>query len=237
MKTYIAVVSFLILIFSISEGGYSQNTSSSKSYGQITGTVKVFEKNFMGNLKEKDDMSGVVVYLTGFETKPPKDVPDLVQQNKTFRPTLLPIVAGQSVSFPNRDGIYHNVFSVSPVKSFDLGQYKSTDPPKDVTFDKPGLVPVFCNIHPQMISFVLVLENGAFGETNKEGKFVISGVPPGRYTINVWKPKTQRVSSEIEVVPGQETVVNLELNEVEKIPPHKRKDGSNYPGYQDDWES
>jgi hypothetical protein len=88
-----------------------------------------------------------------------------------------------------------------------------------------------------MISFVLVLENGAFGETDKEGKFVISNVPPGRYTINAWKPKTQRVTSEIEVAPGQEAVVNFELKEVEKIPSHKRKDGSNYPGYQDDWES
>ncbi len=237
MKTCFSVLACLTLIFFILKGAHSQNTNSSKSYGQIIGTVKIFEKSFFGDLKEKDDMSGVVVYLTGFEAKPPKDVPNLVQQNKTFRPTVLPVVAGQSVSFPNRDGIYHNVFSVSPIKSFDLGQYKSTDPPKDVKFDKPGLVPVFCNIHPQMISFVLVLENGAFGETDKGGKFVISNVPPGRYTINAWKPKTQRVSSEIEVAPGQEAVINLELKEVEKIPPHRRKDGSNYPGYQDDWES
>jgi plastocyanin len=233
MKPCTLVLSLFILLFLISSGSYSQNTGYSKSYGQITGTVKVFEKNFMGKLKEKDDMSGVVVYLTGFETKPPKDVPKLVQQNRTFRPVVLPIVAGQTVSFPNHDGIYHNVFSVSPVNSFDLGQYKSTDPPKEVKFDKPGLVPVYCNIHPQMISFILVLENGDFAETDKEGKFVISDVPPGRYTINAWRPKTQRVSSEIEVTPGQKTLINFELKEVEKIPPHKRKDGSSYPGYGD----
>ena len=236
-KSCISLLTIIILTFCISIDGYTQNSSSNKNYGKITGTVKVFGKNFIGNLKEKDDMSGVVIYLTGFETKPPKDVPNLVQQNKAFNPTLLPIVAGQTVSFPNRDAIYHNVFSVSPVKSFDLGQYKSTDPPKDITFDKAGLVPVFCNIHPQMISFVLVLENNVFGETDKEGKFVIPNVPPGRYTINAWKPKTQRMSSDIEVIPGQETVINFELKEVEKIPPHKRKDGSNYPGYRDDWES
>ncbi|HLE26334.1 MAG TPA: carboxypeptidase regulatory-like domain-containing protein [Thermodesulfobacteriota bacterium] len=237
MKKWIIVLTSSILTFCISISGYTQNSKSTKGYGKITGTVKVFEKNLLRDFKEKDDLSGVIVYLTGLETKPPKEVPNLVQQNKAFNPTLLPIVAGQTVSFPNHDGIYHNVFSVSPVKSFDLGQYKSTDPPKDITFDKAGLVPVFCNIHPQMISFVLVLENNAFGESDKEGKFVIPNVPPGSYTINAWKPKTQRMSSEVEVLPGQETVINFELKEVEKIPPHKRKDGSNYPGYQDDWES
>ncbi len=236
MKKWLIVLTNLILTLCISTGGYTQNSNSTKSYGKITGTVKVFEKNFIGNLKEKKDMSGVVVYLTGFETKPPKDVPNLVQEKKAFHPMLLSIVAGQTVSFPNHDGIYHNVFSVSPIKSFDLGQYKSTDPPRDVTFDKPGVIPVYCNIHPQMISFILVLENDAFGNTDKEGRFVIFNVPPGRYTINAWKPKTQRMYSEIEVLPGQEKVINFELKEVEKIPSHKRKDGSNYPGYGDDRE-
>ena len=217
----------IFLIFGISISAYSQNSNSSD--GKITGTVKVLEKKFMGKLKEKDDMSGVLVYLTGFVTQPPKEIPNLIQEDKTFHPMFLPIVAGQAVSFPNHDNIYHNVFSVSPINSFDLGQYKSTAPPKDITFDKPGLVPVFCNIHPQMISFVLVLENKAFAETAKDGKFVIADVPPGRYTINAWKPKTQRVNSEVEVLPGQETIVNFELKETEKIPSHKRKDGSDYP--------
>ena len=233
-KACIAILFCLIFILRISLSAYSQNSSSPN--GKITGTVKVLEKKLMGGLKEKDDMSGVLIYLTGFITEPPNEISNLIQEDKTFHPMLLPIVAGQTVSFPNHDNIYHNVFSVSPIKSFDLGQYKSTDPPKDVTFDKPGLVPVFCNIHPQMISFVLILENKAFAETAKDGKFIITDVPPGRYTINAWKPKTQRVNSEIEVLPGRETVVSFELKEVEKIPPHKRKDGSEYPGG-DDWES
>ena len=234
MKTWITILYGLIFILGISTEGYTQNSHSAN--GKITGTVTVLKKKFMGGFKEEDDLSGVVVYLTGFQTEPLKEVPSLVQENKSFHPTLLPIVAGQAVVFPNHDNIYHNVFSVSPVKSFDLGQYKSTDPPKNITFDKPGLVPVFCNIHPQMISFVLVLENKAFAETVKDGKFVITDVLPGRYTINAWKPKTQRQTSEIEVLPGQETVVNFELKEIEKIPPHKRKDGSDYPK-SDDWDS
>jgi len=237
MKATISIVSFLIFTIYVSQDVIGQNTNSTKGSGTVSGTVTIREKKMFGDLKEKDDMSGVVVYLTGYESKPPSKVPNLVQENRAFNPKVLPIVAGQTVSFPNLDGIYHNVFSVSPVKSFDLGQYKSTDPPKDVTFDKPGLVPVFCNIHPQMISFVLVLENGAFSETRKEGKFVISNVPPGKYTINAWKPKTERVSTEIEVKSGKETLVNLELKETGKIRPHKRKDGTNYPGEEDDWES
>jgi plastocyanin len=236
MKMWVGILC-LILTLGSSLRVYSYDANSNKSYGKVVGKVTVLEKKLIRGLKEKDDMSGVVVYITGFETEPPKGIPNLVQENETFRPTLLPIVAGQTVRFPNQDDIYHNVFSVSPIKSFDLGQYKSVDPPKEVTFDKPGLVPVFCNIHPQMISFVLVLENGAFTETEEDGKFILENIPPGRYTINAWKPKTQRVSKEIEVSPGQETVINFELKETEKIPPHKRKDGSDYPEEEDDWES
>ena len=73
------------------------------------------------------------------------------------------------MSFPNRDRLYHNVFSVSPTLSFDLGQYKSSDPPRTQVFEKAGLVPVYCNIHPQMISYVVVLENRAFAVTGEDG--------------------------------------------------------------------
>ena len=88
---------------------------------------------------------------------------------------MLPIVAGQSVTFPNRDRFYHNVFSVSPVEPFDLGQYKSSDPPRTQVFAKAGLVPVYCNIHPQMISYVVVLENPAFAVTSEDGTFEVRG--------------------------------------------------------------
>jgi plastocyanin len=237
MKTWVSILICLVFTFDVPTDSSSESTNSGKNYGRISGTVTVLGKKFMGGFKEKNDMSGAIVYLIGFKDESPKEVPTLVQENKSFHPTVLPIVAGQTVSFPNHDNIYHNVFSVSPIKSFDLGQYKSSDPPKNITFDKPGLVPVFCNIHPQMISFVVVLENSAFAETGKDGKFTIPNVPPGKYTINAWKPKAQRVSAEIEVLPGQESVANLELKETEKIPPHKRKDGSDYPQDEEDWGS
>jgi len=138
MKTCISILSCLIFAPIFSTVGFSQNSSPTKNYGRITGQVTVLEKKLMGGMKEKDDMSGVVVYLTGFQSEPPKEVHDLIQEDKTFHPMLLPIVAGQTVTFPNHDDIYHNVFSVSPVKSFDLGQYKSTDPPRTLHSISPA---------------------------------------------------------------------------------------------------
>jgi hypothetical protein len=138
-------------------------------------------------------------------------------------------VAGQTVAFPNRDPIYHNVFSVSAAKPFDLGQYKQSDPPRRVTFERPGLVSVYCNIHPEMISYVAVLENAAFATTSADGAFEIAGAPPGEWQIHAWTPGAQRVSQTIRI--GTEPVVGvaLELRATQPIEPHVRKDGSPYP--------
>ena len=124
----------------------------------VRGAVTVQKRTLFG-VGAAGDKSGVVVYVTGYSEPPPKSEAILEQENEKFAPRLLPIVAGQSVSFPNRDRLYHNVFSVSPSTSFDLGQYKATDPPRSQVFPTPGLVPVYCNIHPDMISYVVVLEN------------------------------------------------------------------------------
>jgi plastocyanin len=201
----------------------------STNMGHVTGKVTVFQKKYFGKFKKKKDMSGAVVYITGFKNEAPEKIPDIVQKDKHFSPHILPVVAGQKVRFPNYDKIYHNVFSISPVKPFDLGQYKSSEPPKLVTFEKSGLVPVYCNIHPQMLTYVVVLENTAYALTDKDGAFRIRDVPPGTYTINTWLPKAKRVSQEIEIQSGQEIEVYLELKELLKLKPHKRKDGSDYP--------
>lgn len=195
----------------------------------IRGQVKVLKKGFFGAVGESDDRSGVVVYVTGYEEPAPKAEVTLAQQNERFSPRILPIVAGQTVSFPNRDRLYHNVFSVSPVLSFDLGQYKSSDAPRTQTFDKPGLVPVYCNIHPQMISYVVVLENRAFAVTGEDGGFELRGVRPGKLALNAWMPGAQRVTRELELGPGAELAVDLEVSQTQTIPPHLRKDGTPYP--------
>jgi len=197
--------------------------------GAVRGQVVVLRKPLFGDLEPAEDASGVLVYVTGFSSGPPRELALLHQRDKQFEPRLLPVVAGQRVSFPNHDDIYHNVFSVSPAQAFDLGQYKASDPPKEVAFERAGLVPVYCNIHPQMLSYVVVLENGAFATTARDGSFAIEGVPPGERVVNAWLPGAQRASQTVSVEAGGAAEVRLELRQTEKIGPHKRKDGSPYP--------
>jgi plastocyanin len=201
--------------------------------GAVHGTVTVLRKGLFGRADAASDRAGVVVYLTGFARPGPHAEVLLDQQDEQFRPRILPIVQGQTVAFPNRDPIYHNVFSVSPVHSFDLGQYKSTDPPRREVFDRAGLVPVYCNIHPHMIAYVVVLENDAFALSDADGRFRIDGAPAGRHVLHAWTPGAERVSREVEVRPGASVEVALELV-AGRIPPHTRKDGSDYPrpGYE-----
>jgi plastocyanin len=202
--------------------------SPAEAPGAVRGSVRVHKRALFGGAEPAEDRSGVVVYLSGFTTPAPPVEASVEQREEQFRPRVLPIVAGQSVSFPNRDPIYHNVFSVSPLQPFDLGQYRSSDPPRSEVFERPGLVPVYCNIHPHMISYVAVLENDAFAVTSRDGSFEIRNAPPGRHLLHAWMPGAERVSLEVEVRAG--TVHDVELELVAgPIPRHKRKDGSDYP--------
>ncbi|MCX5740766.1 MAG: hypothetical protein NTZ61_20145 [Proteobacteria bacterium] len=198
--------------------------------GTVRGSVQLLRRSFIGGLHDNEDKSGVVVYVTGFTRVAPKPDALLHQRKEHFDPRILPVVQGQTVSFPNHDRIYHNVFSVSPLATFDLGQYKSTDSPRTVTFERAGLVPVYCNIHPQMLSYVVVLENDAYAVTEADGRFAIDGIPSGTdLTLNAWAPGAKRVSQPLRVdtQPGAE--VQLRVEQTEGIAPHKRKDGSDYP--------
>src|SRR5688572_21161823 len=187
--------------------------------GIVRGKVAVQTKKVFGGLKDADDRSGAVVYISGFTRASKQPLVRLEQADKTFRPRVLPVVVGQEVEFPNRDGIYHNVFSVSPLQPFDLGQHKSDEPAPRQVFRTPGLVPIYCNIHPDMLAYIVVLENDAFAVTAKDGAFEIGNVPPGRYRIHAWMPAAKSVSQEIEVAAGKPVDVSLSLQQTEKIEP------------------
>ncbi len=193
----IASIIILLILLSVPDSHGSQNT------GSVTGKATVYEKKFFGGLKKKKDMSQTVVYITGFKTKAPAKILTISQKNKRFVPYILPLVAGQRVRFPNQDKIYHNVFSISPLATFDLGQYKDADPARTVMFENYGVVPIYCNIHPKMIAYAVVLENTAFALTDNEGAFRIDDLPAGTYTINAWRPKAKRVNQEIVIQAGQ----------------------------------
>jgi plastocyanin len=137
------------------------------------------------------DQQVAVVYLEtaprgAFEERPGPTVV-LDQRNETFVPHVLAITTGTTVQFLNSDKTYHNVFSLSRPKRFDLGRYP-TGRSKSVRFDRPGIVRVFCEIHSHMSAFILVFAHRHFAVTNARGEYHIDGLPPGNYTVAVWHP-------------------------------------------------
>lgn len=152
---------------------------------ELSGTVRISELHD-GRPVELEDHSNAVIFLGGFQEPPPAGrKQELSQENKTFLHRVLTVTQGESVAFPNLDKIFHNVWSQSRPKTFDLGLYKYPEV-KVVEFDKPGFVTVFCNIHPQMIATILVLPNNKSALTNPAGKYRITGIPPGEWPVYAW---------------------------------------------------
>ena len=134
--------------------------------------------------------------------------PRLSQKDQAFAPRVLPVAAGSTVDFPNLDPIYHNVFSPSPLKRFDLGKYPRGHS-KSVSFGRPGVVNVYCDIHSDMEAFVLVLPNRAFTQPGAAGGFELPPLPNGRYTVRVWHPDFPEIRREVEVPAGGDVPLDL----------------------------
>ena len=115
----------------------------------------------------------------------PQDVVD--QVDKEFVPKVQAILVGTAVTFPNRDSVRHQVYSFSPAKRFELPLY--TGVPQAITFDKPGVVILGCNIHDWMIGYVYVSESPYFAKTDAQGKAVLTDLPPRVYVVRVWHPQ------------------------------------------------
>ena len=129
-----------------------------------------------------------VVYLDGVFPEPDSlPTKEVTQKDLTFIPALLPVRVGTKVEFPSLDDTYHNIFSYSPAKRFDLGRYRPDERPvPSQVFDKQGLVTLRCDIHEHMRGLILVLNTPYFVMTDTAGHFRLDGVPAGHYTLKAW---------------------------------------------------
>jgi len=146
-----------------------------------------------------------VVYLEGPFPRPASlTVRQIIQTNFAFVPTLLPVQVGTKVEFPNLDNTFHNIFSYSPPKRFDLGRYRPDERPiPSQVFDKPGLVTLRCDIHEHMRGLILVLETPHFVTSDKEGRFRLSGMPAGHFTLKAWLSSKTTLERPVELKSGE----------------------------------
>lgn len=125
------------------------------------------------------------------------------QSGYQFRPSLMVVQAGTPVVFPNKDSMYHSVFSYSETKSFDLGRFRQGEEPDAVFFDKPGLVQLYCEVHEHMRASLIVVDTPWFVCTQPDGSFEISGITPGKYTATIWLSAKKSFEQIIEITAGK----------------------------------
>lgn len=163
--------------------------------------------------RDRPDRMESVIYLENapagaFEQRPTGRA-RMTQRNESFLPYVLAVRGGTTVDFPNEDQTYHNVFSLSKVRRFDLGRY-AAGKSKPVRFDQPGIVRVFCDIHSHMSAFILVFNHQFFDTTNAEGRYNIPAVPAGKYTVNAWNDGEVRDSRTV-IVPEHGGTVEVDF--------------------------
>lgn len=184
----------------------------------------------------RDRPEGAVVWLPGSvdPARRPQKPPRLASRRKRFDPRVLAVPVGTTVEFPNFDRIFHNVFSLSSTATFDLGLYRNGDF-KPYTFRTPGLVKVYCNIHPSMAAYVMVVDGDLVALTGGTGMALLSGVPAGKHAVRVWDEKGGDGTGTAEVVSGKTTAITVTLDGSQfREAPHKNKYGKDYPPLEED---
>lgn len=191
--------------------------------GTISGRVSLVEKGGRAG-----DASEVTVYLEGAKMKPKPEALTVTMRGKQFIPHVLVVPVGSTVSFPNDDPYFHNVFSVSGENRFDLDLYKR---PKagSWTFQRPGIVRVYCNIHPQMSATLLVVESAVHTNPAKDGTFTFEDVPAGDYSVRAWHERGGEAAVDVKVPATGSVAAHLPLDaSAYKRVPHKNKYGKDY---------
>jgi hypothetical protein len=195
----------------------------------VTGKVTFEEKSLFGTSEVKAKNAIVFLeHVDGPPPAPPRVHPKMMQQEKTFLPRLLVVTAGTQVDFDNEDLVFHNVFSLSQGNEFDLGVYRR-GVTKAVRFSRPGVVDVFCNIHPDMIASILVLQNAHYAKVAEDGSYRLD-VPPGKYTLVAYWDRGVMARQEIEVS-GAPVSADFTLVDSGQNRHHLNKYGQQYGRY------
>lgn len=201
--------------------------SIGSSGNSIVGTVTILDQDG----EEIADRSGVVAFIDGVPNAAKYRVlpkpPQVSHKDQQFTPRVLPIVRGTTVDFFNDDHIYHNVFSLSESKTFDLGIYPEGTS-KLVDFPETGLVKIHCNIHPRMISSILVLNNSFFATTGTDGHFEIVGIPDGKFTLRLWSEFVKEQSRTVTLSRGRRLEESFEIKRIGNFVQHTNKFGKRY---------
>ena len=192
--------------------------TASKGDGTILGRVK-------------GGSGDTYVYIEDLGGAAPRGTASMKQQDKQFVPRVLVVQKGTQVQFPNMDAVFHNVFSVTPDNSFDLGSYRQGES-KSVRLVKTGVVSVYCNMHPQMVGYILVVPGSYYVHAGSDGFYRIPNVPAGHHRVVAWTPNAKPAVSEVDVAEGEPATVELQLHATGEGP-HTNKDGMAYGSYKD----
>lgn len=181
-------------------GGAVVPIAIEKYTGKISGKVEAAPR----------PVAGVWLEAPGLHAQSAAKNASVEQRGYQFNNGLLMVALGTQVTFPNLDPDYHNVFSLSKAKRFDLGRYKPDEKPSPaVTFDKPGVVRLFCEIHEHMRGTVIVVDSPHFTRTGEDGTFTLGGIAPGTYTLKAWVDEKRTWEQPITITGSRTLEVNL----------------------------
>jgi plastocyanin len=195
---------------------------------ELHGKIELLAKGGKAPAKTSDVRQAVIYFEpAGPVGRAAEKTYEMITKNKAFVPRILAVPKGARVRFPNADPILHNVFSVSTGNAFDLGLYKS-GPGKEKTFENPGVVRVYCNVHQSMVASILVVDTPYFTMPGADGAFALAGLPKGPGKLTVWHEQTEPWTISVQLPAGPAPITaRLEVTRPQ-LPPHLDKTGKSY---------
>ncbi len=198
---------------------------------ELQGRLQLLAKDGKSAARGSDPRQAVIWFepaAGGHAARPLEAPAQVVTRGKEFAPRVLAVTVGSRVQFPNQDAILHNVFSVSPGNAFDLGIYRN-GPIREKRFEQPGIVRVFCDVHPSMVAYIAVLATPYYTEPRADGSFRLTGLPRGAGKLTVWHEQADPSTTDLTLPLEGEAPYTVRLTVVRpKLPAHLNKTGGAY---------